>query len=152
VFYEFVTNKALIIPFCAWAIAQLLKLVITLIRERRLEFRLLFASGGMPSSHSATVCALTTTIGMISGVDSIPFGISIIFAIIVMYDSAGVRQSVGRQAVVLNRIMQELRTRRPIAELEKDLREFIGHTAFQVIIGGMIGIIVAWAWIAIAGI
>ena len=68
-----------------------------------------------------------------------------------MYDAAGVRQSVGKQSVVLNRIIRELRLRRPIAELERDLREFIGHTPFQVIAGGSLGVVVAWLWLAIAG-
>jgi len=68
---------------------------------------------------------------------------------VVMYDAAGIRQSVGLQSVVLNRIMKELRSRRPIAELERDLREFIGHTPFQVIAGAVLGIVVAWLWITI---
>ena len=66
-----------------------------------------------------------------------------------MYDAAGIRQSVGLQSVVLNRIMKELRSRRPIAELERDLREFIGHTPFQVIAGAILGIVVAWLWVII---
>jgi hypothetical protein len=79
----------------------------------------------------------------------VAFGITAILALVVMYDAAGIRQSVGLQSVVLNRIMKELRSRRPIAELERDLREFIGHTPFQVIAGAALGIIVAWLWIII---
>ena len=100
----------------------------------------------MPSSHSATVSALATSIAMVEGIGSVAFGISVILAAIVMYDAAGVRQSVGRQSIVLNRIIAELRDRRPIAELEHNLRVFIGHTPFQVIVGSAMGIIVAWLW------
>ena len=150
-FYEIVTNEILIIPMCSWAIAQLLKVVILLIRERQLDLRYLVISGGMPSAHSAVVCALTTSIALIQGLGSVAFGISAMLALIVMYDAAGVRQAVGKQSVVLNRIIRELRLRRPIIELERDLREFIGHTSFQVIVGGLLGVVTAWLWLAIAG-
>ena len=141
---EIFANKALIAPIIAWVVAQLLKVMVTLAREKRLDLHLLVASGGMPSSHSALVSALATAAAMVSGLGSAAFAIATILALVVMYDSAGVRQSVGRQAVVLNRIIEELRFRRPISELERDLRELIGHTSFQVITGGAIGIIVAW--------
>jgi acid phosphatase family membrane protein YuiD len=149
--FEILTNKVLIIPVCAWAIAQLLKVVVILVRRRQLDLRYLVASGGMPSSHSALVSALATSVALIEGAASIVFGISAIIALIVMYDSAGVRQSVGKQSVVLNRIIRELRLRHTMAGLERDLREFIGHTSFQVIVGGLLGIAISWLWIAIAG-
>jgi len=147
--YELITNKVLVISVCAWAVTQLLKVVAILIRERRLDFRCLLASGGMPSSHSAVVGALVTSVAMLQGLDSVAFGIAAVLALIVMYDSAGVRQSVGQQSVVLIRIVQEFRFRRPIAELEHDLREFLGHTPFQVIVGAIIGILIAWLWLTI---
>lgn len=149
--YEIITNKVLIIPLCSWAIAQLLKLILVLIQKKQLDLRYLVISGGMPSSHSAIVSALATSVALIEGLGSVAFGISAILALVVMYDAAGVRQSVGKQSVVLNRIIRELRLRRPITELERDLREFIGHTSFQVIAGGLLGIVVAWLWLAIAG-
>ena len=90
--------------------------------------------------------ALATSIAMVEGIGSVAFGISVILAAIVMYDAAGVRQSVGRQSIILNRIISELRDRRPIAELERDLRDLIGHTPFQVIVGAAMGITVAWLW------
>lgn len=83
---------------------------------------------------------------------SVTFGIVAILALIVMYDAAGVRRSVSRQSVVLNRIVQEFRLRRPITEVERDLREFIGHTPFQVITGAALGIILAWSWLAITAL
>ena len=147
--YEIITNKVLVAPLCAWAVAQLLKVFITLVKDKRLDLRYLVISGGMPSAHSALVSALATSVAIIQGLGSVAFGITAILALVVMYDAAGIRQSVGLQSVVLNRIVKELRSRRPIAELERDLREFIGHTPFQVIAGAVLGIIVAWLWVTI---
>jgi len=149
VLYEIITNKVLVAPLCAWAVAQLLKVFITLVKDKRLDLRYLVISGGMPSAHSALVSALATSVAIVQGLGSVAFGITAILALVVMYDAAGIRQSVGLQSVVLNRIVKELRSRRPIAELERDLREFIGHTPFQVIAGAALGIIVAWLWIII---
>ena len=150
--YEIITNKVLIIPICAWTIAQLLKVVVILIRKRQLDLRYLVISGGMPSAHSAIVSSLATSVAMIQGLGSVAFGITALLALIVMYDAAGVRQSVGKQSVVLNRIIQEFKLHRPLTELERDLKEFIGHTSFQVIIGGLLGFTVAWLWLTITGV
>jgi len=150
-FYEIITNKVLIIPICSWAIAQLLKVIVLLIQKKRLDIHYFVISGGMPSSHSALVSALATAVAWTEGLGSVVFGISAIFALIIMYDAAGIRQSVGQQTVVLNRILQELRTRRPVAELGRDLRELVGHTPFQVIIGGSLGVAVAVLWLTITG-
>jgi hypothetical protein len=151
VLYEIITNKALIIPICSWAIAQLLKVLIVLIQQKQLELRYFVGSGGMPSSHSAFVSALATAVALIEGFGSVAFAISVILALVVMYDAAGVRQSVGKQSVVLNRIIRELRLRRPMIEVERDLREFIGHTSFQVAVGSLLGIFIAWLWLTVAG-
>ena len=150
-FYEIITNKALIIPLCAWAIAQLLKVLIILIQKKQLHLHHLIGSGGMPSSHSALVGALATSVALLQGWGSVAFAISTIFALVVMYDAARVRQSVGQQSVVLNRILRELKSRRPMTELGRDLREFVGHTQLQVIAGGLLGIAVAWLWLAFMG-
>jgi len=150
--YEIITNKVLIISLCSWALAQLLKVIIILIQKRQLDLRYLVVSGGMPSAHSALVSALATSVALTQGFESAAFGISAILALIVMYDAAGLRQSVGKQSVVLNRMLQELRLRRPATELGRDLREFIGHTQFQVIMGGLLGVGVAWSWLAIVGV
>lgn len=147
--YEIVTNKVLIIPICSWAIAQLLKVIIILIQKKQLDLRYLVISGGMPSAHSAVVSALATSVALIQGLGSAAFGLSAIFALIVMYDAAGVRQSVGKQSMVLNRMIRELSQRRTITDLEHDLKEFIGHTSFQVIIGGLLGVGIAWSWLAL---
>ena len=150
--YEIITNKVLIIPICSWAIAQVLKVIVILIQKKQLDLRYLVISGGMPSSHSAVVSALATSVALSQGLGSVAFGISAILALVVMSDAAGVRQSVGQQSVALNRIIRELRLRRPITELERDLREFIGHTLFQVIVGGLLGIVIALSWLAITGV
>jgi acid phosphatase family membrane protein YuiD len=139
-------NNIIIASVCAWALAQFVKVLIGLIRKRQIDLRYFVSSGGMPSAHSATVSALATGVAMVEGIGSVVFGISVILAVIVMYDAAGVRQSVGRQSIILNRIIAELRDRRPIAELEHNLRVFIGHTPFQVIVGSAMGITLAWLW------
>jgi len=106
----------------------------------------------MPSAHTALVCALATAVAMIQGLNSAAFAITAILAMIVMYDAAGVRQAVGRQARIINRIVKELREKRPKGEVERDLREFIGHTQFQVIAGAILGILIAWVWLTISAL
>ncbi len=150
--YEIITNKALVIPVSAWTVAQLIKLFVVLAREKRFDWWFLFRSGGMPSSHAALVCALAAAVAMMQGFDSVAFGITVILAIVVMYDAAGVRQAVSEQSTVLNRIVKELLEKRPRDEVERDLREFVGHTPFQVIAGAVLGIFVAWLWLFISGV
>ena len=148
--YEIVTNKVLLIPISAWALAQLLKLFFGLVREKRLDLRYFVASGGMPSAHSATVSALATAAAMTQGLSSVAFAITAIVAMVVMYDAAGVRRAVSQQSIILNRIVRELLEKRPRGEVERDLREFIGHTPFQVIAGAVLGILTAWLWLTIS--
>ncbi len=104
----------------------------------------------MPSSHTALVCALAAAVAMTLSFNSILFAVTVILAIVVMYDAAGVRQAVSQQSVILNRIVKELLEKRPRDEVERDLREFIGHTPFQVIAGAVLGIFVAWLWLTIS--
>jgi uncharacterized protein len=145
VFSDLVDNKILIISACTWGITQILKVLIILIQEKRLAWNYFVTSGGMPSSHSATVCALCTSIAMIEGIGSVYFSIATVLAIIVMYDAAGIRQSVGQQSVLINRIMKTHKI-----EVERDLRELIGHTPIQVIVGAALGILIAWSWIKLS--
>lgn len=147
---EILTNNALLISVTAWTIAQLFKLVVGLVREKRFDLRFFIRSGGIASAHTALVTALATSVAIMQGLDSAAFAIAAVFAVIVMYDAAGVRLSVSRQSVILNRIVRELRERRP-GELEHDLREFIGHTPVQVFIGAAVGISTAWIWLTING-
>jgi len=145
-------SEVLIISGSAWALAQLIKVVTVLIKDRNLDFRYFVSSGGMPSAHSATVCALATAVALIQGLDSVGFGITAILAIIVMYDAAGVRRAVSRQSILLNRIVKEIMVKRPRGEVEHDLRELIGHTPFQVFVGGLLGISLAWVWLFLGGL
>ena len=135
----------IIICACSWAIAQILKVFIILIQEKRLAWEFFINSGGMPSAHSATVTSLATSIGLLVGLDTIAFAISVVLAVIVMYDAAGVRQSVGQHSALLNRIVREIRFKSKF-ELERELREFIGHTPSQVVVGGLLGICVSILW------
>ncbi|HEX7364079.1 MAG TPA: divergent PAP2 family protein [Dehalococcoidia bacterium] len=142
------TNKALWVPAGAWCLAQILKVVVQSIKARRLSFAYLTTMGGMPSSHAALVCALATTTGIVYGVGSAVFAIAAFFAIVVMYDAAGVRQTVSTQSTMLNRILEELFKNNP--EFQQRLRELIGHTKFEVAAGAILGIVfaflLAWDW------
>ncbi len=151
-FLDLIRNYVLVIPAVAWLVAQLIKMVIALIKGDGLDLSYLVSSGGMPSSHSAVVSALATAVAMVEGVGSVTFGISVIVALIVMYDSAGVRQAVGQQSMVLNRMLRELKTHQPLLKFEAELRELVGHTPFEVIVGSVLGIAIAWGWLFLAGV
>lgn len=142
------TNKALWVPATAWCIAQILKVIIESIKVKRLSFSYILTMGGMPSSHAALVCALATTVAIVYGVGSAVFAISAFFAIVVMYDAAGVRQTVSTQSTMLNRIVEELFKGNP--EWQQRLKELIGHTKFEVAAGALLGIVfaflLAWPW------
>ena len=136
----------LYISATAWVVAQLLKGVSGLIQEKRLDLRMFVRPGGMPSSHSALVTSLTVAVGFLEGFHSSLFAISAVFAAVVMYDAAGVRLSVSRQSVILNRILQELKERRPI-DIPRDVRQLIGHTPFQVFAGALLGAFISFLWL-----
>jgi hypothetical protein len=142
------SNKALWIPAVAWAVAQVLKVVIESIRDKRVNLSHLTTMGGMPSSHAALVCALATTVAVVYGLGSAVFAISAFFAIVVMYDAAGVRQTVSTQSTMLNRMLEELFKNNPA--FQQRLRELIGHTKFEVAAGAILGIVIAfllsWPW------
>ncbi len=143
-------NQILLIAFTSWAAAQIIKVVIILIQEKRVAWNFFVSSGGMPSSHTATVAALATAVGLTAGLGSIYFSIAAVLAIIVMYDAAGVRQSVGQHSIVLNRIIKEFSFKTPRPEFEKAFREFIGHTPLQVLMGALLGITIAWIWVLLS--
>ena len=135
------SNKMLWIAILSWFIAQLLKVLVTLWQEHRLDFSKFWASGGMPSSHSAFVMALTISIGQIYGYDSPYFAIAMVFSFIVMYDAANVRLEAGRQAALINQIIEVLED--PDLNPEQRLKEILGHTPIQVLAGCILGIVVA---------
>ncbi len=130
--------KFLLAPLVAWTIAQAAKVLLTSFRQRRLNLRVLAETGGMPSSHSAIVMGLTTAIGKYAGVGSAAFAIALIFTFVVMYDAAGVRRAAGRQAEVLNRLVDDLVHMRGVQE--QRLRELLGHTPLEVFVGAAIGL------------
>jgi acid phosphatase family membrane protein YuiD len=149
-FSDLGSNIVLIISAATWVITQILKVLVILVQEKRLDWSYFLTSGGMPSSHSATVCALATSIAMTVGLASVYFSISVVLAVIVMYDAAGVRQSVGQHSEVLNRIVKQFKIKSTKAGIEQNFREFIGHTPFQVFIGAVLGILISWSWVTIA--
>ena len=130
----------------AWAIAQAAKVILTSMRQRRLNLRVLAETGGMPSSHAAIVMGLTTAVGKYAGVSSASFAIALIFSFVVMYDAAGLRRAAGRQAAILNRLVEDLMHMRGVQE--QRLRELLGHTPFEVVVGALLGFVVGlipWA-------
>ena len=137
---SFVTNKYLYVPFLTWFSVQTFKVIYDLITQKKFNFKRIMGAGGMPSSHTATVMSLATLIGKYNGVDSAIFALSLIFAGVVMYDAAGVRRAAGKQAKLLNKIVQTpgLST----VEVQERLVEVLGHTPIQVIVGAIIGIAV----------
>lgn len=148
-FDKLINNNALIAPLLSWAVAQLFKTFVVLLQKKRLDLRCLVKSGGMPSSHSAVVASLATAVAFIDGFGSVTFGISVVLAFIVMRDAAGVRQSVGQQGDILKRILKEIGERQPVKVLGRDFQVLAGHTPFQVIVGGLLGIGVTCLWITL---
>jgi acid phosphatase family membrane protein YuiD len=135
-------NTLLIAAVLALLIAQAAKGLIALIRERRFDFRYVAGAGGMPSSHSAFVTALATAAGKQLGLDSPIFAVCVVFAAIVMYDAAGVRRAVSIQARILNQMMEDYFDKKGIQQAR--LRELIGHTPFQVLVGAILGFVVGF--------
>ncbi|NTV90386.1 MAG: divergent PAP2 family protein [Clostridiales bacterium] len=133
------SNKAVLIPILAWFIAQSIKIFTHLVTEKKLDFTRIFGSGGMPSSHSAFTVSLAVVIGMNSGWDSPLFALSVAFALIVMYDAAGVRRAAGKQAKVLNKLVHTHYTK---PEIEEKLKELLGHTPMEVFMGAILGIVI----------
>ena len=129
--------------FIAAVVAQVLKVIYFLFVHRKFNFKILTTTGGMPSSHSATVIALSMTVGYNLGMNSIPFAIALGYAFVVMYDAAGIRRSAGKIAATMNRVMEEFYAHRPSAAGEK-LKELLGHTPFEVFVGAIVGIIVSY--------
>jgi uncharacterized protein len=136
-------NRVLLVALIACLMAQALKLFIELIQNRKLNVSVLVTTGGMPSAHSALVTALATGVGQTIGWASGEFAVAMVFAIIVMYDAAGVRQAAGKQAKILNQMIDELFREHPNFNGDR-LKELLGHTPVQVIAGSALGITVSW--------
>jgi hypothetical protein len=142
-FSDILNNHVLIVALIACLTAQGLKAIIELVRNRKLNLQVMVGTGGMPSAHSALVTALACGVGQTLGWASPMFAATLVFAIIVMYDAAGVRQAAGKQAKVLNQIIDELFQEKPEIS-EARLKELLGHTPFQVIAGSILGVMISW--------
>lgn len=134
------SNKYLAIPFLLWFLIQVFKVIQDLIKTKKFNFKRIMGAGGMPSSHSAIVTALATLIGKNEGFNTSIFALSVIFAFIVMYDAAGVRRAAGKQASLLNKLVETPGLTG--LQVSERLVEVLGHTPFQVFVGALLGIIV----------
>ncbi len=138
-FYTLVTNKYLYIPVLLWFAIQLFKLIYDLCTTKKFNFKRILGAGGMPSSHSAVVTSLATLVGKYEGVETPIFAIALVFAFIVMYDACGVRRAAGKQAKVLNDIVNTPGLSN--LQVQEKLQEALGHTPVQVFVGALIGVI-----------
>jgi acid phosphatase family membrane protein YuiD len=137
-FRQIIGNPVLFIGLFAWALAQVLKIPIAYILYHRINWGMMFSSGGMPSSHSALVTAITLAIGMFYGFDTPTFALAFAVSMIVLYDATGVRREAGRHAEKINILLNEFFSGHPISD--KQLKEVIGHTPAQVLVGVVLGI------------
>lgn len=135
--------EALVIGITAVIVAQILKFFVHLIWKRKVDLRLFTTTGGMPSSHSAGVIGLSTTVGLICGFSSIEFAMAFGYALVVMYDAAGVRRAAGKQAACLNKIIMDI-YKQELKEAGGRLKELLGHTPMQVLVGAAFGVVYAY--------
>lgn len=138
-FMMFITNKYIYIPMILWFFIQTFKLLYDLYKTKKFNFKRILGAGGMPSSHSAVVVSIATLIGKNYGVDSAIFGLALMFALVVMYDACGVRRAAGKQAKVLNDIVNTPGL--SSVQVQEKLQEALGHTPVQVFIGAAIGLV-----------
>jgi hypothetical protein len=142
IFLQLLRNRILTTTLTAWFLAQTLKVTIAAIKEKRFDFRWFIGTGGMPSSHAAGAAALASSVGLDYGFQTVVFALAATFAVVVMFDAQGVRRATGKQAQILNRIMEDIYWQGKIKE--DRLREFIGHTPIEVLVGMLFGISVAF--------
>lgn len=133
-------NKYIVVCMFVWLGIQIFKTLWDLVKEKKFNFKRILGAGGMPSSHSAVVCCLSTLIGRDLGFDSAIFGLSVIMSLVVMYDAAGVRRAAGKQAKILNKIVNTPGL--AIETVQEKLQEVLGHTPVEVFVGALIGIVV----------
>lgn len=134
-------NKILLVAIISMLMAQLIKFVITAVSSKKLNLKILTSTGGMPSSHSALVMGLVVAIGFEKGLASVELAIAVVFAMIVMYDAAGIRRAAGKQAKILNKMIDQLDNGQDIRE--EQLKELLGHTPIEVVVGAVLGVFIA---------
>lgn len=137
--------EALISGILAAFFAQIIKFIIFTAKSKKINFKIFTTTGGMPSSHSAGVMGLSTTVGIIEGWNSITFAIALGFALITMYDAAGVRRAAGKTAACLNRMMDDF-YKHDVQAIGGKLKELLGHTPLEVIMGAIFGILYAYTF------
>lgn len=140
---DLVRNRIFVSAVLGWFTAQVLKTIIHMFLTRKFVAERMVGSGGMPSSHSATVCALATATGMVYGGGGFEFAIAVILAIVVMHDAMGVRRETGIQAKVINEMLEAFTNMGKKMSAEEKLKEFVGHTPLQVLAGAILGILIA---------
>ncbi|MBM3244311.1 MAG: divergent PAP2 family protein [Candidatus Omnitrophica bacterium] len=143
IFIELVNNKIFLVTLLTWLIAQTIKVIIGIVRHKRFDFRWFVGTGGMPSSHAAGASCLAASVGLKNGFDSVYFALAASFAIVVMFDAQGVRRATGKQARILNKVMEDIYWQGKIHEGR--LRELVGHTPVEVIAGFALGVLIAFA-------
>lgn len=136
---KIITNKYLLVPLALWFLIQTFKVITELIKTKKFNFKRIMGSGGMPSSHSAVVTSIAVLIGKDAGFDSMIFALSVIIACVVMYDAAGIRRAAGKQAALLNKIVNTPGLTG--LQVQERLVEVLGHSPFQVFVGALIGVI-----------
>jgi len=141
IFKQLYENQILLTTLSSWMIAQTIKVIIGIIQQKRFDFRWFIGTGGMPSSHTAGASCLATAIGIENGFNSVHFALAVSFAIVVMFDAQGVRRATGKQARILNKVMDDIYWQGKIQEGR--LRELIGHTPIEVIAGFFLGVFIA---------
>ncbi|RKY33073.1 MAG: divergent PAP2 family protein [Candidatus Omnitrophota bacterium] len=142
IFIEIGKNKILMVTLFAWVIAQLIKVMIGTIKSKKFDFRWLLGTGGMPSSHAAGASCLAAIVGLEQGFATVYFALAASFALVVMFDAQGVRRSTGKQARILNKILEDIYWQGKISEGR--LRELVGHTPVEVFAGLVLGIAIAF--------
>ena len=145
-FVELLNNKSLVIAALSWFVAGVLKMFVELIVNKTFDIKRIVGAGGMPSSHTATVVALLVATGYFEGINSNAFATTVILAIIVIHDAVGVRFETGKQAKVLNTMMFESDAFKDL-DFERQLKEYVGHTPLQVLMGGIVGLISSFVMI-----
>ena len=138
---EILSNRTIQAAAISWASAQVIKALLTLILTRKFSMERMVGSGGMPSSHSAMSCAMVMSIGFEEGFESPVFALAFCFAMVVMYDAAGVRRSTGRNAAAFNQLVRDLGEKGFVLD-EVRLKELVGHTPVQVMAGALLGILI----------
>ena len=145
VWTQMLGNQILVSAVMGWVVAQFLKTLIDFLLNKSFNAERLVGSGGMPSSHSATVCGMTTAAMLRYGVGSFEFAVSFVVSMVVMYDAIGVRRETGKQAKLLNSILMENPLKLNAELLQEKLKEYVGHTPLQVMAGAILGILLALA-------